>query len=99
MTAPVMVDQEYTFNLGGSDSIPFCVCRGSWAIEYSASSWGTLDFQILGPDQTTYLSCLNAVKGANGTTTLSLPSGTYKFVPGAGATGVYAGIKIVQKIV
>lgn len=71
-------DQTFTLKEGGR-----------FAAIYSASSWGTMTFEVLAGDGTTYVPVTAAAYSANGTDLLDLPSGAYKVVAGSLSGGYF----------
>lgn len=80
---------DTSLNLGATSSSPFQLPFGGYSLVVVGATFGSVDFQILGPDNLTYVSVLTLPFTSNGTAYLQLPDGTYKFVV-TGATGVYA---------
>jgi len=92
-------DSEYaftggTFNLGAANSVPFNLNGGIYGVTVVAATYGSVNFDILGPDGTTYVSALNAAFTANGAAVVWLPAGIYKFVV-SGASGAVAQVKVI----
>jgi hypothetical protein len=74
-----------------TDSSTFALNGGSYAVDVLAT-WGggSVTLERLGPDGSTYLTAATAFT-ANGSSTVSLPPGTYKFAVTT-ATAVYAAV-------
>jgi|HubBroStandDraft_6_1064221.scaffolds.fasta_scaffold1895358_2 hypothetical protein len=72
---------------------PFLLVGGMYAAFFKATSWGTMQFNVLGPNGSTFVPA-DAVWSANGTSILRLPPGQYQVVPTT-VSGGYVSIRRV----
>lgn len=75
---------------GPTDSpIKFTLLGGQYTLAVAAGTWGSgsIDFQVLMPDGSTFVSILTAPFAANGSAVVEMPPGKYAIVI-ATATGV-----------
>jgi hypothetical protein len=86
------VDSKEFSNIAATTA-PFNLNGGYYMVACVATfGGGNVELQILGPDQSTYLSAPTALKlSANGTIAGYLPPGVYKFVVTT-ATAVYCSV-------
>ena len=72
----------------------FVLYGGQYGVSVLGTGFGTVTLQMLGPDQTTWLTALTAF-AANGTSTVELPPGQFRFAV-ATTTAVYASISRIN---
>lgn len=75
---------------------PFTIAGGLYGVAAIAGSWGTsATLECLGPDGETYVPVNGAQFTANGTLSLYLPAGQYKWVLAGSFTGFYGSVTTV----
>jgi hypothetical protein len=88
--------ERLTFSNLSVTPATFALRGGLYYVAVNAAGSGSVTLQRLGPDGTTYITCLTAFATTSGSATVQLPQGTYKLAI-ATFTAVYAEIISIQQ--
>jgi hypothetical protein len=85
------------FNLGAASSPAFTLLPGKYRAVFIFTGAGSIALAQLGPDNSTFVTVVNAPTGANLSTFVELSGGTYQFVVTGTVSAAFASVAPAER--